>query len=100
MDQILRWKRDGSTWKQIADELAALEPPVKTDPGSLCRFIKRYEKKPYAIGTDPRLAAISAPASPPIPPEPTPMKPKTPREIDKDIKAEEAAKRHKPVELF
>jgi hypothetical protein len=55
VDQIKAWRRAGHTWKDVTQELAKLD--VKTDPGSVCRFIKRWTKKPYAIGTEPEDAA-------------------------------------------
>jgi hypothetical protein len=95
VDEILRWRRKGFTWKEVTAQLAALKPPVKTDPGSVCRFVKRYEKKPYAIGADPRLATIAAPAQPPGSPEPTPTTKLTPTQIHKQIEAAEKQKRPK-----
>lgn len=57
VDQIKAWRRAGKTWKEVTEELKKLN--VRTDAGSVCRFIKRWNKKPYAIGTEP----IEPPAS-------------------------------------
>lgn len=95
VDDILRWRREGLTWKEVTAQLAGLQPPVKTDPGSVCRFVKRYEKKPYAIGADPRLAAIAAPPQPADLPEPTLTRKLTPTQIHKEIEAAEKQKRPK-----
>lgn len=51
VDLIKAWRRDDKTWKQVTEELAKLG--CKTDPPSVCRFIKRYETRPYAIGAAP-----------------------------------------------
>lgn len=99
VDEILRWRREGLTWKEVTAELAALKPPVKSDPGSVCRFVKRYEKKPYAIGADPRLAAIPVPPQPADPSESTSTTKLTPSQIDKDLK-KEAAEKQKRLKIF
>ena len=67
IDQIRRWRRGGKAWKSIVEELAKRDPPIKTDPGSLCAFVKRYKKKPYPIGAEPD----DLPSIPPSPPERT-----------------------------
>jgi hypothetical protein len=60
VNQIKAWRRAGKTWKDVTEELAKLG--VKTDPGTACRFIKRWNKKPYAIGAEPE--EVSPPPGP------------------------------------
>jgi hypothetical protein len=52
VDQIKAWRRAGKTWKQVTEELAKLNPPVKTDPATAYRFIMRWKKRPYPYGKD------------------------------------------------
>jgi len=50
-EQILAWRREGYTWAQVVTELQ--KKGCVTDEGAVCRFIKRYQVKPYGIGQAP-----------------------------------------------
>jgi hypothetical protein len=59
---ILEWRRDGWTWKQVVEGLA--KKHCKADEGGVCRFVKRFEEgKAYGIGQRPN---HQEPASPKI----------------------------------
>ena len=49
--QIKAWRQEGQTWKQVVAGLDA--QGCKADEGGVCRFIKRFETKPYGIGQRP-----------------------------------------------
>lgn len=50
-EQILAWRREGQTWKQVVEQLKGLG--CQTDPPAVLRFIKKYEVKPFGIGQKP-----------------------------------------------
>jgi hypothetical protein len=90
IDQIRRWRRSGKTWLHVVEELAELD--VKTDPGSLCNFVKRYRKKPYPIGAEPE--ELTPPAGPALLADPP-----APKAYHPGDRFREAVRNQKPAEI-
>jgi hypothetical protein len=51
-EEILEWRRAGKTWKEVSMYLEDFYQ-LKYNESKLNTFIKRYLRKPYALGAEP-----------------------------------------------
>jgi hypothetical protein len=81
VETIVAMRRKGATWAGIAVQLTA--QGCATDAGSVCRFLGRWERRPYARGMEPE--GETKAATPQIPPHqkapPRPARQKPPAAI-------------------